>query len=580
MYKILKFRLASLAITVFVAVQLVACSGGGRGGDGGSAAAEDGPLQISGSVGGGPLVGATVTASSSSGRQIGSIVSKNDASYRTNIRAKSKDYPLLLSVNDGFDLVTGSAPDFTMSSVVMIRKQESANINPFSTLIVKIARLKPGGINTDNINIAKGYVTEQLGFGLDHSVIDDPVATRITDANAANLIRASEALSEMVRRTRDTISADGTAVTADDVVDAIAADMIDGYLDGTGAAAVNPSVSTVARVVSAQVLVEALNNELRVGGIVATGVIEQAIAMTRPGASSFRMTDEERIPADVLNLAAVRVPDASPAVSGIVSVVNTVPVNSSQNGDAEVLPAGTSAMADAAVTRSASVLNEEAAVNQGVHAGDTGDSGSGDTGGAGSGPANTVPVINGTPAGSVQANASYAFQPKATDADGNMLAFSIANKPDWASFSDTTGRLIGTPADGDNGAYNNIVISVTDGLDTASLPAFDIQVDAATASLPAFDSRASADPVPAESYTLSWKASVALPDDTPQSLAEHDDYRNDGNTSTGSPDGMTMADGSTGSARMSPDDDYVVMTAYDAAGYESADSAEITRSAQ
>jgi hypothetical protein len=168
------------------------------------------------------------------------------------------------------------------------------------------------------------------------------------------------------------------------------------------------------------------------------------------------------------------------------------------------------------------------------------------------------------------------------DDDGNVLAFSIANKPGWASFNDTTGRLGGIPADGDTGSYNNIVIYVTDGLDTANLPAFDIQVDAVTASLPAFDSRAGADPVPTESYTLSWKASVALPDDASQSLAELDDYRIDGNTSTGSPDGMTMTDGSAGSATLTDvpvGDDYVVMNSYDAAGRESADSAEITRSA-
>lgn len=570
MFKILKSRLASLAISAFVAVQLIACSGS----DGSFVAAEEVPVEISGSVGGGPLVGAMVTVSSSSGRQIGSIISKNDASYRTNIRAKSKDYPLLLSVNDGFDLVTGRAPDFTRYSVVMIRKQESVNINPFSTLIVKIARLMPGGINTDNINTAKAYVTEQLGFGLDQSVIDDPIATRITDANAAHLIRASAALDEMVRRTRDTISVSGTAVTGDDVVDAIAADMIDGYLDGTGAAAVNPSVSAVARLVSAQVLVEALDNNLRVGGIVATGVIEQAIATTRPGASSFRMTDAVRIHADMLNQAVidpetVRVPDAGPAVANIVSVGNPVSVTSSWNADEEVPTADTYAMPDSAVTRSATVPNEEAAtVNQVMHAGNSGVSGSEEPGGAGSGQGNTVPIIIGSPTGSVYANASYAFQPNAVDDDGNVLAFSIANKPDWASFDDTTGRLGGIPADGDAGSYNNIVISVTDGLDTASLPAFSIQVDA--------------DMEPTESYAVSWTASVALPDEAPRSPAKPGDYRIDYDNAPGSsPSNMTVAEGSAGPTMDVPvGDDYIVMNSYDDAGRENASSAEITRSAR
>jgi hypothetical protein len=408
MYKLLKSWLASLAITACVAVQLVACISGGRGSDGSFAAAEDGTLEISGSVGGGPLVGAAVTVSSSSGTQVGSVVSKKDASYRTNIRAESRDYPLLLSVNDGFDLVTGSAPDFTMYSVVMNRQQQSANINPFSTLIIKIARLMPGGVNESNINTAMRYVTDRLGFGLNQKAINDPVSTRITDANAANLIKASVALGEVVRRTRDAASAPGLVVT-DDVVDAIAADMIDGYLDGIGAAAVNPPISAVARVVSAQVLVEARSNNLKVGGIVATAVIDQAIATLRPGASSPRMTAGVGIEADMLRQEtltreAARVLDASAAVTDIESVVNAGPVNSLPNDVEKVLPVDTSAARDAAVNRPATATDEDAAaVNQVAHAGDAGDSGSArDSGGpdggvVDSGPANSVPVINGSP---------------------------------------------------------------------------------------------------------------------------------------------------------------------------------------
>jgi hypothetical protein len=80
---------------------------------------------------------------------------------------------------------------------------------------------------------------------------------------------------------------------------------------------------------------------------------------------------------------------------------------------------------------------------------------------------------------------------------------------------------------------------VTDGLDTVSLPAFSIQVGA--------------DLEPTESYTVSWKASVVLPDEIPRSA--------------------TVTDVPVG-------DDYVVMNTYDDAGIESASSAEITRSAQ
>ena len=46
--------------------------------------------------------------------------------------------------------------------------------------------------------------------------------------------------------------------------------MVDGALDGQGASGTNPSVTATANVVSAQVLVEALSNNLKVSGAIAT----------------------------------------------------------------------------------------------------------------------------------------------------------------------------------------------------------------------------------------------------------------------------------------------------------------------
>lgn len=92
-------------------------------------------------------------------------------------------------------------------------------------------------------------------------------------------------------------------------------------------------------------------------------------------------------------------------------------------------------------------------------------------------PVNTAPQIGGTPSASVQAGTAYAFTPVATDAETpQALTFSIANKPAWASFSTATGRLSGTPTTGQTGTFGNIVISVTDGALSASLPAFSITV--------------------------------------------------------------------------------------------------------
>ena len=89
---------------------------------------------------------------------------------------------------------------------------------------------------------------------------------------------------------------------------------------------------------------------------------------------------------------------------------------------------------------------------------------------------NSPPTISGTPTTSINAGSAYVFQPTAADADGNTLVFSIANAPSWTTFSTTTGRLSGTPSASQVGTYANVVISVSDGSTSRSLPAFSITV--------------------------------------------------------------------------------------------------------
>jgi hypothetical protein len=90
--------------------------------------------------------------------------------------------------------------------------------------------------------------------------------------------------------------------------------------------------------------------------------------------------------------------------------------------------------------------------------------------------ANQLPTISGTPNTSVTAGTAYAFQPTASDPEGATLTFSIQNKPSWATFSTTTGRLAGTPTTAQVGAYNGIIIGVTDGTNLVNLPTFNITV--------------------------------------------------------------------------------------------------------
>jgi len=92
------------------------------------------------------------------------------------------------------------------------------------------------------------------------------------------------------------------------------------------------------------------------------------------------------------------------------------------------------------------------------------------------GPDNNAPTVSGTPVTSVQVAQDYSFQPTAADADGDALTWSIQNKPSWATFSASSGSLSGTPASADAGNYSNIVLSVSDGKASVSLPAFGIAV--------------------------------------------------------------------------------------------------------
>lgn len=91
--------------------------------------------------------------------------------------------------------------------------------------------------------------------------------------------------------------------------------------------------------------------------------------------------------------------------------------------------------------------------------------------------ANGKPTIKGTPATTIRQGEAYSFQPTASDPDGDRLSFGVSNKPAWASFDTKSGRLYGMPSAGDVGTYAGIKITVTDGRDSAQLPAFTLNVE-------------------------------------------------------------------------------------------------------
>ena len=97
---------------------------------------------------------------------------------------------------------------------------------------------------------------------------------------------------------------------------------------------------------------------------------------------------------------------------------------------------------------------------------------------------NSPPTISGSAPPAITVGDLYEFTPGASDADGDTLTFNIENKPAWASFATSSGRLAGTPGSSDEGTYSNIVIIVTDGMDSSSLAPFSITVNAAPINQP------------------------------------------------------------------------------------------------
>lgn len=84
--------------------------------------------------------------------------------------------------------------------------------------------------------------------------------------------------------------------------------------------------------------------------------------------------------------------------------------------------------------------------------------------------------ISGSPPTTDVVGQAYSFTPTASAPHKYTLTFSISGKPAWASFDTATGQLAGTPASTDVGISPSIVISVSDGAQTASLAPFAITV--------------------------------------------------------------------------------------------------------
>lgn len=116
--------------------------------------------------------------------------------------------------------------------------------------------------------------------------------------------------------------------------------------------------------------------------------------------------------------------------------------------------------------------------------------------------------VSGTPPASIVAGTAFSFAPTVTNPNAVALTFSISNLPSWANFNTSTGAVTGTPTQNDVGTYSNIRLTVTDGTNTYTSPAWTVQV-VGTASGAA---------------TLTWTPPTTYTDGSPLTVAGYKVY--------------------------------------------------------
>jgi hypothetical protein len=336
-------------------------------------------------------------------------------------------------------------------------------------------------------------------------------------------------------------------------------------LDGQGDAGSDPQIAAATVLAAAQVLIEAMRNELRVDDAIATSRLDDVIRQLASRGNTA-LTESRPVTSSMIEQARRGVQAAialagDSDVSGLLDSLNGIDDGMTAQSARNVLSASSSSALDISLAR--------------IAAGDSTDIdtvlGDGATPPPSPpppppSPSNSAPTISGTPPSSVLEGVQYRFRPSASDPDGDTLSFSISNRPAWAAFDSATGELSGTPSAADLGSYANIAIRVDDGLDAAVLPAFSVTVEA----------------VELGTATLSWQAPTQNRDGSP--LLDLAGYRVHWGTQSGTYTQSTHIDnpGITTYVieNLSPGTYYFVTTAINASALESAFSNEEAKTIQ
>ncbi len=317
---------------------------------------------LGGSVSG-PVIGANIIVRDGTGRQLLSTISNDAANYAVSLPSDAA-FPVTITATGGLDIVSGTAPGFTMLSVTTNAKTLTLNINPFSTLIVKTTQAMQGGLTDKNLQQAEQHILQQLGFGLDTAQVPQPMTTAVTGQNITHLLNASQAFAETIRRTYAVLQQSGTTISENQLIDALAADMADGQLDGIGAKNTRPLFSATTIVVSGQVLLEALTENLYVNGVWANDLLNNAMLVSTP--NTTETTAGGFISAEMLNQAILATHAAqsiapSNALSTIAMALGRIPPNAKTENIENLLPAYASDAFDSAIAQISALTHAELA---------------------------------------------------------------------------------------------------------------------------------------------------------------------------------------------------------------------------
>jgi hypothetical protein len=426
-------------------------------------------LQLTGIVVDGPVVAGSVAVSDAAGTPLAETTTDGAARFFLDLPVEEAVYPLFVTVTGGTNLVTGASPDVPLLSYIESPLvTAAANATLFSTLVVGVADKMSGGLNQANLEAAKVIVRDAMSFGLDAADFDQVIAGPVADAKMPAVLKASEALAEMLRRTTAALMATGQVAASDEVLQALQADLVDGVVDGLGAPGADARTAAISHVVTAQVLLETITNTLVVNGVIAAPMLDAAIQQVLIAPDPSLTTASVLITASALQQTSDAVYTAmavgdDPLLATISERLGSIYPDTSPDTVAAMLPVDSSLTLEPVVayvsttdeTQLELINNRPRGKAKGW---------------------NREPIITGDPPAEVQASSLYSFVPQAADPDGDPLTFMVKGKPAWASFNSTDGRLQGMPGAKDVGTYSGIEIDVTDGTRVSALGPFEISV--------------------------------------------------------------------------------------------------------